>query len=244
MEKELKLIIPRLRPVNGRIILQLESREKYHKSDSGIILPPSLTKEGKTDNRATENPDDYDYFVVAFAPEVNEQLKMYNSNYIPSYVNEPERTKLSKELGNIRLGDQIMLSEHFETIKYTEGNIVYGIIHWQDMLGIFSPKEKAQNPAKNAEKPKKITLDVFEALPNVSPFMAGTFVDSPEGISISDSGDTLNWVAKKGARNDWAIYCSKETDLEKIMKQGDKIITKESIRKLVDCTDKVFAKYK
>lgn len=140
-EKEIQLHIPALRPSNGRIVLQIETTEKFIKNvGTNILVPKHLQKKGSTDNRSTENPDaEADYYVVAFAPEVREQLKIHLYNFVDpvKHPDSKKREALEKETVGIEIGDQIILSSYFETIKYNEGKNVYGLIHWQDIIGII-----------------------------------------------------------------------------------------------------------
>lgn len=139
MEKDdFKLQSPRLRPVNGRIILNMMSDNKYTKHKSvDIIIPKNLAIEKNLDNRATENPDSGNrYFVVAMAPEVNEQLKLNKVNMIPEYVKNKDQLKEFAELDELRLGDEVLLSPNWEPIKFGEEETVFAIIHWQDILGV------------------------------------------------------------------------------------------------------------
>lgn len=244
-ERKINLVIPLLRPTNGRIMFQLESKERFKQHDSGLILPASLTKEKNKDNRSTENPDDYEYYVVAWAPEVTEQLKFYERSYIPEFVPEPERSQLQTRLGKIAIGEKAVLSENFETIKYSEGKTLYGLVHWQDILGFLDQHQQSVAPGmQKVERPPKLTLKQFDKLKINEPFMMGSAIDSPESVNMSNSGKMLYWVATKGDANDWAIYCSFKEDMEYNLKQGDKIKDMDHVKKLVDCDDKVLARYR
>lgn len=76
-------------------------------------------------------------------------------------------------------------------------------------------------------------------------FAKGEMIDSAEGINISNTGQMLKWIAKKGAVNDWAIYCHFATaDDLFILRLGTKVTDKSNIRKCVPCTDNVLSKYR
>jgi co-chaperonin GroES (HSP10) len=241
MKRDIKLIIPRLRPTNGRIMLQLESKE-IQKAASGIIIPnaPAVAD----DNKGTKNPDNYDYFVVAFAPEVYEQLKVFNKNYIPDFVSEPERTRLAMELGRIKLGDQIVLSENFEVIKHYEvDKALYGLIHWLDILGIYSRNDDVSNESNLPPKPEKLTLDNFLGLKEKEPFMMGSFVDGKGGLMFDKSGKKYYWVAIKGINN-WSVKYSEDKDISKTIKDGKDLKAITIASQLFDCSDKVLSLFK
>jgi hypothetical protein len=138
-KEETKMLrTPRLRPVNGRLVLQASREDDYEKLKSvDILIPKNLAAQKKNDdNRMTENAwAGSRYFVVAIAPEVNEQLKLEQVNHIPDYLTEEESAEY-KELDTIKLGDEVMLSPYFAPIEHSEHDIVYAVIHWQDILGV------------------------------------------------------------------------------------------------------------
>lgn len=243
MEKKVSLVIPRLRPTNGRIILQLERREEQ-KLDSGIILPPSIVNKKSTDNRATENPDDYNYFVVAISPEVHTQMMIYKRNFVPEFVSEPERTSLAHELDKLQIGNKVFLSSLFETIKYAEDTRIYGIIHWQDILGIESTEKMTQENTNAVGEPEQLTIDIFNTLPDQEPFMSGTFIDNETGVNVTGSNKQLSWVAIKKTSTTWHIKYSEEKDLMGIIKEGTILTSAFYASKLIDCSKKVLDLYK
>lgn len=126
--KQINLRIPVMCASNGRIILQTESRPKFiTELNSGIIIPSAYAPQSQ-DNKDTKNPDaDKDFYVVAFAPEVSEQLRIHRQN------EDGTADKLE-----IQIGDRAILSEYFEAIIYNEGTKEdYRLVHWQDILGIL-----------------------------------------------------------------------------------------------------------
>ncbi len=164
-EKEVNLVLPAIRPTNGRIVVQKISVEKFVKSmNSPILLPKDQAVQKSTDNRASNNPDaDKEFYIVGMAPEVFDQIKMFADNFMSSkeevdlYVNyqnsktKKEKIEIKKELDLKEnenpmlvfpeIGDKVILSPHFEPITYYEGKIEYGLIHWQDILGVIPNKK-------------------------------------------------------------------------------------------------------
>jgi len=91
---------------------------------------------------------------------------------------------------------------------------------------------------------KELTLqDLEEMKPGI--FARGEIIDSSEGINISDSGRILKWVASRGDIPDWCIYCHFATcDWETVKDMGDKVFSKNNIKKLVPCNDEAFKAYR
>lgn len=84
-----------------------------------------------------------------------------------------------------------------------------------------------------------LDLQMLEAMPAHTVFATDVTTD-PRLYK-----DSIRWVAVKGGVTDWAIYYHREEkSVEFICREGDKIFTKEVIRKLVECTDEVFGKYR
>jgi len=94
----------------------------------------------------------------------------------------------------------------------------------------------------------ELTLEELDSFEVGKVFARGIIPNSPEGVYMSDSrvGDSLTWVAKKGfGYNDWCIYCYWSPTTEAyVLKNGEKVVSELNIRKLVPCTDEVFAKYR
>jgi hypothetical protein len=82
--------------------------------------------------------------------------------------------------------------------------------------------------------------------PNIV-FAQGDIENSPKGAYMTDHrrGDMLSWVAKRGQINDWAIYIHwKESGYDFVKTNGDKILNKAIIQKLVPCTPEVLDQYR
>lgn len=89
-----------------------------------------------------------------------------------------------------------------------------------------------------------LTLEMLKKMdPGI--FAKGEMVDSPLGINITNSGKMLRWVAVRGGMYDWTIYCHWAfNSFEFVKQQGDKVFTKETIRRLIPCTDEAFQMYR
>ena len=93
----------------------------------------------------------------------------------------------------------------------------------------------------------EMTLEYLTALPAGCIFAKGETTNSPEGVYMTDSrlGDSLRWIAKKGAINDWCIYIYwGYTSWEFVETNGDKVTNMENIKKLVPCTPEVENRYR
>ena len=76
-------------------------------------------------------------------------------------------------------------------------------------------------------------------------FAKGEIIDSPDGINMMNSGKQLKWVAVRGYIHDWAIYCHlADCSYKYIRDFGDKVHSKETIRKIVPCDDEAFKMYR
>jgi len=76
-------------------------------------------------------------------------------------------------------------------------------------------------------------------------FASGVMHDDPAGINMTNSGKLLRWVAVKGERGDWAVYCHfANRTKESIRLSGDKIISKHNVKRVVPCTDEAFELYR
>jgi len=116
------LEVPALLPSNGRLILQGFARKDYVKNN--IIVPVSFNYIKDNQDLAKSNPyAGLDFYIVAMAPEVTEQLRVQDVNGEPVIP---------------VLGDLCIVSERFEPILYRPDPLkVYFLIHWQDILGII-----------------------------------------------------------------------------------------------------------
>ena len=95
--------------------------------------------------------------------------------------------------------------------------------------------------------PMIMTLTELESIPSGAVFAEGTTTNDPEGVYMTDHrrGDKLKWVAKKGGILDWAIYCDwAEATREHCISNGQKVTSRDNIRKLVPCTDEMMKVYR
>ena len=94
----------------------------------------------------------------------------------------------------------------------------------------------------------KLTMDVFETLPNGEIFATGMTPDSPTGLNMTGrAGDrVLRWVAVKGWCDDWAVYCGWATEMtdHMVSRNGDKVQDMANIKNIIDADDEVVAWYR
>ena len=93
----------------------------------------------------------------------------------------------------------------------------------------------------------KLTKEKLNAMKKGEIFAHGEIENSPDGVYMTDDyvGRTLVWAAIRGSVGDWAIYCNWLPDsLENVTKTGQKVVNKDNIRKLVDCTDEALNCYR
>lgn len=94
-----------------------------------------------------------------------------------------------------------------------------------------------------------LTVETLEKIPQ-GVIAAGIAPNSPEGIFATretghEEPSLLLWVAKRGRIHDWTIYYGPvEHGINEILEVGDKLYNKETIRRLVACTDEAFALYR
>lgn len=92
---------------------------------------------------------------------------------------------------------------------------------------------------------KPLTREIFDAIIDGEPFATGLINDEPGGCNMTSSGTRLRWVAKKGAADDWAVYCHwQHHSAEWILDSGDKVSDDTNIRACVPCTDEVLRLYR
>lgn len=90
-----------------------------------------------------------------------------------------------------------------------------------------------------------LTIKKLKDMEPYTIFNSGTVIDSPDGINIDNSGKTLRWVACRGGIHDWAIYCGLEDwSKELVASDGNKVTSEHNIKKLVECDDEAFKKYR
>jgi len=91
----------------------------------------------------------------------------------------------------------------------------------------------------------KLTLKEFNKIKPEEIFARGIIENSPKGLFMTNNGGMLRWIAIKGYGNDWAIYAHWDYQTEEYIKEeGNKVTANEDIRKLVSCTNEVFALYR
>jgi hypothetical protein len=92
-----------------------------------------------------------------------------------------------------------------------------------------------------------LDLEHFNKIEDGNIIMVGQIENSPDKIYMTDMniGKMLLWVAKKGFGNDWTIYTHwAENGINNVLTNGDKIINKEYIKKLTNCTDEILNLYR
>lgn len=76
-------------------------------------------------------------------------------------------------------------------------------------------------------------------------FATGETTDDANGANITGSGRQLRWVAVRGGIHDWAIYVHKASwSEEEIKSNGDKVHSRETVKKLVPCDDQALGMYR
>lgn len=90
-----------------------------------------------------------------------------------------------------------------------------------------------------------LTLKKLKEMEPGTIFDSGLIVDSPEGINMTNSKKMLKWVAVRGGIHDWCIYCHWSiVSHDYVKRHGDKIYSKDNIKKLVPCDDEAFKMYR
>lgn len=113
---------------------------------------------------------------------------------------------------------------------------------------------------KNTKNTPLTLKQLKEMKPGI--FARGTFIDSPDGCNMANTGEETRWVAVRGDIHDWAIYSQNphyinSTDpltisvgysgvwpWEKIQREGDKIHNMDYVKKLVPCDDDALSMYR
>ena len=75
-------------------------------------------------------------------------------------------------------------------------------------------------------------------------FESGSAPDSPDGLHMTGSGNTLYWIAVKGGNDDWAMYCGWDDDSEFTKRYGEKVSERQNIRNVMDVDEKLLARYR
>lgn len=121
-QKIINLRGPVILPSNGRIVLQAVEKAEKKKGLLYIPVKKKLYDPRKPEREVVQedNPQDvYDYYAVAMAPEVNEQMRLANGM-------------------KLELGDRVIISSNFSCIRWVDDEqYEYFLIHWQDTLGVI-----------------------------------------------------------------------------------------------------------
>ena len=90
-----------------------------------------------------------------------------------------------------------------------------------------------------------MTIDKFRRIKPGEVFEQGVIENTPDGIYMTDGGGTLKYVAVKGGFDDWALYVHwAYHSWEYVRNCGDKVISEHHIRRVVDCSNEVYIKYR
>lgn len=90
-----------------------------------------------------------------------------------------------------------------------------------------------------------MNIKQFNEIPDGAVMKTGTISNNPEGCNMSNSGELLRYVAKKGQANDWCVYIqSADWTEEQIKRNGDKVGGKVNILKCIEVDDDVFTRYR
>lgn len=92
----------------------------------------------------------------------------------------------------------------------------------------------------------KLTIKEFDQISSNTVFARGVMENGPNGLNMTNPfGGELRWVAKKGYKNDWAVYCFWSNKSEKwVLAHGDKIMSQRNILKCVNCEPEVLNLYR
>ena len=90
-----------------------------------------------------------------------------------------------------------------------------------------------------------LDIQMLKTMPPLTIFATGVTTDDENGINMTRSGKELRWIACRGGIWDWCIYCHwSDKTIEWIHDYGDKVTSKENIKKLVPCDDEAFQMYR
>jgi len=93
--------------------------------------------------------------------------------------------------------------------------------------------------------PIPITDKQFENIKDGAVFAMGETTDDQYGLNMTGSSKNLKWVAVKGWANDWCVYTHwAENNWEFIAEQGDKVMDKLNIRRVLDISDQLMWRYR
>jgi hypothetical protein len=92
-----------------------------------------------------------------------------------------------------------------------------------------------------------LTLEKLKAMKPFEIFDCGIITNDTKGVWMSPNktGESIRWVAVRGAIHDWAIYCYySEYNFDWIAQHGNKVWFKDDILKLVPCDEDAFRFYR
>jgi len=92
-----------------------------------------------------------------------------------------------------------------------------------------------------------LTQAVFDKIEAGTIFAWGVTENSQTGVYMTNSkvGDLLQWAAVKGGGDDWAIYCIwHPSHFAIVARDGEKVLGKDHIRKLVVAEESVYNRYR
>jgi hypothetical protein len=92
-----------------------------------------------------------------------------------------------------------------------------------------------------------LTVEYLNSIKPHTVFSKGTIENSPIGVwmTVENAGKELMWVAKTGAIGDWSIYIHwADRGYDYVVSNGDKVSSEANIKRLMPCTDEVFARYR
>jgi hypothetical protein len=106
-------------------------------------------------------------------------------------------------------------------------------------------KKCDEEDREEEQRGNMLTLEALKDMPPHEHFATGVAIDNSSNINITNSGRLLRWVAVRGGMHDWAIYIGWfDRSEDELGRNGDKLHSKENIRKLVPCTDEAFNMYR
>lgn len=92
-----------------------------------------------------------------------------------------------------------------------------------------------------------LTIEKLDAMRPETMIAHGICINCPDDIFMTRSniGREMIWVAMRGEVSDWTIYVGwKDTGLDRIISNGDKLHNEKHIRKLVPCTVEAYERYR
>lgn len=117
---------------------------------------------------------------------------------------------------------------------------VFDTIKGSDIKPISNFWASIQSLQEQFDKSKLFTCEDLKSMKEFEIFKIGE-----EIIPEVTSAHPVKWVAVKGGGFDWAIYCGyTQMDDETISRVGDKIFTESAIKRLINCDEEFFNRYR